>query len=64
MPDWVQSIWFALYEIDLRNLVDILVVAVIFYWLLALLRGTTGWTPLRGLLTLLLIGFVLATFCD
>ncbi|TAK30298.1 MAG: TIGR00159 family protein [Chloroflexota bacterium] len=44
---------------DLRNLIDIVVVAIIFYWLLALLRGTTGWTLLRGLLTLLFIGFML-----
>ena len=59
MPDWTQNIWIALSQMDLRNLIDIVVVAIIFYWMLALLRGTTGWTLLRGLLTLLLIGFVL-----
>ncbi|MBI3977262.1 MAG: TIGR00159 family protein [Chloroflexi bacterium] len=40
-------------------MVDILVVALIFYWILSLLRGTTGMTLLRGIVMLLVGAFFL-----
>ncbi|MBI4214058.1 MAG: TIGR00159 family protein [Chloroflexi bacterium] len=46
----------ALTRFDLRNLVDILVVAAIAYGLLTLIQGTTGIALLRGIVVVFLVG--------
>ena len=55
-----QVLWL-LSRIDLRNLVDILLVALLFYALLAVLQGTRAIPLLRGLVIVLLLVLVLRT---
>ena len=43
------------------NLLDILIIAFIFYWLLLLLRGTTAMAVLRGAIALLLMAHILGS---
>ncbi len=45
---------------DLRSIVDIAIVAVILYWLLSLISGTSAATLVRGILVLLTVGFILS----
>lgn len=59
MTDLIQVTLGALIRIDWRGVADILVVALIFYWILVLLRGTTGMTLLRGIVTLIVGAFIL-----
>ncbi len=42
------------------SLLDILIVAVLLYWLLSLIAGTSAATLVRGILTLLALGFILS----
>ena len=44
----------------ISSLVDIAIVAVLLYWLLTLIAGTSAATLVRGILTLLALGFILS----
>src|SRR3954464_5262049 len=50
----------ALTTLEWRSIVDILVVGLIVYWLLTLIQGTTAIMGVRGIVTLLIVGTVLA----
>jgi diadenylate cyclase len=43
-----------------RDLLDIAIVALVLYWLLSLISGTSAATLVRGILILLTVGFVLS----
>ena len=61
MSDLLRVLWNTLGQMDPRSVLDILVVALIFYGVLMLMRGTTGMTLLRGIVTLLAGGFILGS---
>jgi uncharacterized protein (TIGR00159 family) len=44
----------------LSTILDVLIVAVVLYWLLTLISGTSAATLVRGILILLTVGFVLS----
>src|SRR3954469_14890198 len=50
----------ALTTLEWRSIVDILVVGLIVYWLLTLIQGTTAIMVVRGIVTLLIVGTLLA----
>ncbi len=60
MDGLLQAVTTALAQLDWRSLVDILIVGLIVYWLLTLIQGTTAVMLVRGIVTLLLVGTVLA----
>ena len=60
MDGLLQAVATALAQLDWRSLVDILIVGLIVYWLLTLIQGTTAVMLVRGIVTLLLVGTVLA----
>ena len=60
MDTLLQAVATALAQLDWRSLVDILIVGLIVYWLLTLIQGTTAVMLVRGIVTLLLVGTVLA----
>ncbi len=64
MDGLVQAIATALAQLDWRSVADILVVAVIVYWLLTLIQGTTAVMVVRGIVTLLLVGTILGYFLN
>lgn len=47
---------------DLADVVDIVLVALLFYFIFALLKGTRSWVALRGMITLLLLSFLVYFF--
>ncbi|MBI4301857.1 MAG: TIGR00159 family protein, partial [Chloroflexi bacterium] len=47
-------------RLDARSLVDILIIALVLYWLFRRLRGTTAMALLRGIFLVLIIGFALS----
>ncbi len=49
---------------ELRSIVDIAIVAGLFYWLLTLISGTSAATLVRGLIVLLVFGFVLSNLLN
>lgn len=59
MPDLGQTFLPILARFDLRSLLDVLLVAFIFYLLLLLLKGTVAMTLLRGIAILVAFTFVL-----
>src|SRR5690349_3123366 len=44
----------------ISSLLDIAIVAVLLYWLLTLIAGTSAATLVRGIFTLLALGFILS----
>lgn len=48
-------------QLDLRSLADIFIIAFIIYWVLLLLRGTTAMALLRGIVALLVFGWLLSS---
>jgi diadenylate cyclase len=57
----LQSIWISFAgRFGLSAIVDILIVALVLYWLLSLISGTSAATLVRGILILLTLGFVLS----
>ena len=63
--DWLlQAISAALTQLDWRSLVDIAIVAVIIYWLLILIQGTTAVMLVRGIVTVIVLGAVLGNLLD
>lgn len=59
MPDFGQTFVPIIARFDLRSLLDILLVALIFYLLLLLLKGTVAMTLLRGIAILVAFTFIL-----
>ncbi len=51
-------------RIDIRAGIDILIVAVIVYWILALIQGTTAVTLVRGMVTVILLAAILGNVLD
>lgn len=49
---------------DPRMWIDVGVVTLLFYWVLTLINGTTAATLVRGMLILILLGFVLSNLLD
>jgi DNA integrity scanning protein DisA with diadenylate cyclase activity len=45
----------------LSSVLDVVIVALLLYWLLSLIAGTSAATLVRGILILLTLGFVLST---
>ena len=58
--DPLSAVLTALALLDWRSIVDILFVAGIVYFVLSLIQGTTAVMVLRGILTLLVVGTILA----
>jgi len=56
MNDFLEVISGALSGFQLRDLIDVLLVAGICYWLLSLIQGTTAMALLRGIVIVFVIG--------
>ncbi|HEX8968725.1 MAG TPA: TIGR00159 family protein, partial [Chloroflexota bacterium] len=57
----LQSTWLALASrFGVSAVLDIAIVALLLYWLLSLISGTSAATLVRGILILLTLGFVLS----
>jgi diadenylate cyclase len=57
----LQSMWLSLAaRFGVSALLDIAIVALVLYWLLSLISGTSAATLVRGILILLTLGFVLS----
>ena len=57
----LQSVWNSLARrFGISAILDILIVAVVLYWLLSLIAGTSAATLVRGILILVTLGFVLS----
>lgn len=59
MSDFFVTIGATLGRLDFRGVLDILIIACIFYWLLLLLRRTTAMALLRGIVIIFAVGFFL-----
>lgn len=58
----LQSIWLSLAgRFGLNAVLDIAIVALLLYWVLSLISGTSAATLVRGILILLTLGFVLSS---
>lgn len=64
MTNFVQTILLTLSRLDVSSVVDIVIVAVIVYWILNLIRGTTAVAVVRGVVTLILLAAVLGNVFD
>jgi diadenylate cyclase len=60
MEGLLEAISTALAQLNWRAVGDILVVALIVYWLLTIIKGTTAVMLVRGIVTLLIVGTVLS----
>ena len=57
----LQSLWISLAgRFGINAVLDIAIVALVLYWLLSLISGTSAATLVRGILILLTLGFVLS----
>ena len=57
----LQNIWVSISgRFGVSAIVDIAIVALVLYWLLSLISGTSAATLVRGILILLTVGFVLS----
>ncbi|MBI2864768.1 MAG: TIGR00159 family protein [Chloroflexi bacterium] len=59
MIDLLQAILSTVEGLGARNVLDILIIAFIFYWLLVLLKGTTAMSLLRGIATVFIVAYIL-----
>jgi diadenylate cyclase len=64
MASFLESVLLTLSRLDLRSVIDILIVAVIVYWILALIQGTTAVALVRGMATLILLAALLGSVLD
>ncbi len=64
MASLLEMVLSTLSRLDLRAALDILIVAVIVYWILALIQGTTAVSLVRGMVTLILAAAVLGSVLD
>lgn len=60
MSHLLEVIWGTFAQLDIRSVLDIGIIAIIIYWLLLLLRGTTAMSLLRGIVIVFLVGFLLS----
>ena len=60
MDALIGAVTTALSLLEWRSVVDIVVVGLIVYWLLTLIQGTTAIMVVRGIVTLLIVGTLLA----
>jgi diadenylate cyclase len=56
MTELLDLAWVAIGGLGLNDLLDILLVALICYWLLSLIQGTTAMALLRGIVLVLVVG--------
>lgn len=64
MASFVEMVLSTLSRVDVRAVIDILIVAVIVYWILLLIQGTTAVALVRGMVTLILLAAVLGSVFD
>lgn len=64
MTAFVEMVLSTSYRVDARSVLDILIVAVILYWILNLIQGTTAVALVRGMVTLILLATVLGNLFD
>ena len=64
MSGLIETVLLTLSRIDPRSVVDILIVAVIVYWILALIQGTTAVALVRGMVMVILLAAVLGNVFD
>lgn len=64
MTSLIEMVMSTLARLDLRALVDILIVAAILYWILRLIQGTTAVALVRGMITLILLAAILGNVLD
>ena len=64
MEGLLESIQEALSRLDVRSVIDILLIAAIIYWLLLSVRGTTAMSVLRGIAIVFIGAFLLARLLD
>lgn len=64
MDQLVREILASVRVLDIRSVVDILIVAAIIYWLLTLIQGTTAMMLVRGVAILLLAGSLLSNLLN
>jgi diadenylate cyclase len=60
----MSDIWPVLGQINLISLLDILLVALVFYWLLSLIQGTQAVQLLRGILIVSVLAAIVASAFD
>ena len=60
----MSDVLLALLRLNWNSILDILLVALIFYWLLILIQGTQAVQLLRGVLFLVVVAFTITTFFD
>ncbi len=58
----LRELWALISSIQLNDVIDILLVALLFYFLFSLLKGTRSAVALRGLISVLLISFLIYFF--
>lgn len=58
-PEWIFERLF-----DVRTILDILVVAILLYWLLWVVQGTRASSLIRGIATLFVLLFVLGSVLE
>lgn len=64
MDQVIREILASIRVLDVRSVVDILIVAAIIYWLLTLIQGTTAMMLVRGVAILLLAGSLLSNLLN
>ncbi len=64
MTSFVEMVVSTLSRLDLRAAIDILIVAIIVYWILNLIQGTTAVALVRGMITLILLAAILGNVLD
>jgi diadenylate cyclase len=60
LAELLEFVRTTLQELELRSVVDIVVVTLLAYWVLSFFRGTTAVAVLRGIVLVLLIGTILS----
>lgn len=64
MTDLLQVLTDTLRRLNLQSLLDILIIAGLFYWLLLLLRRTTAMALLRGAAIVFIVAFIFGRLLD
>jgi uncharacterized protein (TIGR00159 family) len=64
MGDLIDSFQQSLEQFDAVAALDIAIIALLFFWVLVLLRGTTAMTVMRGAFILLIAAFLLGRIFD
>lgn len=64
MTEITDSVREVLDRLDLRSLVDILIISAIVFWLFLQIRGTTAVTVLRGIAFVLIAAWVISSLLD